>query len=78
MSPRDLFGVAVRVGALILWFYAVTDVIHLLMKVSGNDPGSRFTMNQDVYAAIFYSVFGAVVLLGANLIVRAAYGAVRK
>ena len=73
MSPRELFGLVVRTGGLVLCFLGVFDLVHIVLKLFGEDAGASATLSQSAAAAAIYFLLGAGVLLAADRIARALY-----
>jgi len=74
MTARDLFGLAVRLVGLSSIIAGLLDGFHVVAVQFGLPVPSHYPVGADEVAAVFYLASGAVVLFGANLIVRVVYG----
>jgi hypothetical protein len=74
MTARDLYGVAVRLFGLILLFIGVGGVFGVAARMLGLSWTTGHPLMTDALASIIYLIFGAVMIFGANLIVRISYG----
>jgi hypothetical protein len=74
MSPRDWFGLVVRLAAMIFAVYAGFDLVHLIGKVIGIDTESRVSLGMTVLATVCFAGFAAIGLLRAEWFVDLTYG----
>ena len=74
MQPRQLFGVIVRVGGLVLLIFAMADMVHAVAHLAHLSIRSKYSAAGDLTAACFYFVVGILLIRGAEWIVRFAYG----
>jgi hypothetical protein len=74
MQPRELFGVVVRTGGLVLLGFSIIDSFHAVAHLTGLPISSRFSLRQDLIAMSFYFAMGIALTRGADWIVRFAYG----
>lgn len=73
MPPRDLLGVFVRFGGLLLLMFGIFDLCYVVIKLLRLPTSSVRPIPQDVLAAIFFFVLGFGILFCAKWIVRLAY-----
>ncbi len=75
MSARELFGVIVRTGGLVSIMFGIFGMWDLLKRSIGlpsNNPD--ITLARLLLSIGFYTIFGLILIIGANLIVRLIYG----
>lgn len=73
MRPRDLLGVAIRAFGLWNIYQALYDGFYLALMRRGSNVA--FEADQQAALAIFHFVLGVFLLVMADLLVRAIYGA---
>ena len=72
MRPRQLLGVIVRAGGLVLLFISANDLFHMVARPFGYP--SKFPFAVELVAAFYYFGTGYVLTRYAESIVRFAYG----
>ena len=74
MQGRDLFGVLVRAGGLVLILRGLTDATQLIGKLIDLDMGgSRYSASAYVLGMAVFFISGLILLLCADRIVAVAY-----
>jgi len=73
MQGRDLFGVLVRAGGVILIGLGFFDLVHLLGKLLDIDLGSRYSAPAVAVGMASYLIPGLLLLFCADRIVACAY-----
>jgi hypothetical protein len=73
MRPRDWFGVAVRIAALMFLVFALFDGIYVVAKVAGLETQSKLPLSADIAGTIFFAIFAGLGLLGAVKLVALSY-----
>jgi hypothetical protein len=73
VKPDELFGVGIRLGGVALLMAGLMDILGVLLRVLGLYSNQGHTTNQVAMGALFYSLFGGILLLGADLLVRLIY-----
>jgi hypothetical protein len=73
MPPKDLLGVFVRFGGLLLVLFGIFDLYFVFLKLFGLPTTSVRPVEQDAQAAIFYFILGFGIIFCAKWIVRLAY-----
>jgi hypothetical protein len=64
MQPRELFGVIVRTGGLVLLALSMVGLVHVVAHLTG------LTRIQDLIVTCFYFALGIALTRGADWIVR--------
>ena len=74
MTPRDLFGVAVRVGALVCWLFGLFAVVHVITQLLDIPLPSTYGKMTDVVVGAIWFLIGLLILRSADWLTRVAYG----
>ena len=72
MQPRNLLGVIVRTGGLVLLFFSASDLFHFVARPFGFP--SHYSVGADLAAMCFYFGTGVLLTRRAEWIVQFAYG----
>jgi hypothetical protein len=73
MSPRDVYGLAARIGGLVFWIFAAFDLVHALASYLHVPLPGKYSVVTDVLGAIAWIVIGIALTLGADGLTRLAY-----
>lgn len=73
MSPRDLYGLAARLGGLVFWVFAAFDLVHALASYFHVPIPEKYSVSTDVLVAASWIVLGIVLTLGADALTGLAY-----
>jgi hypothetical protein len=73
MTVKDLFGLAVRIAGVVFVVFGLFDLVDVFVKLMGLPMPSRYPAATDAVAAIIFFIFGAIFILGADLITRLIY-----
>jgi hypothetical protein len=73
MQARDWFGVAVRIAALVFLALALFEAFYVVAKLVGLTTRSTLPLSTDLVAAVFYAIFAALGLFGADWLVNISY-----
>lgn len=73
MQGRELFGVLVRAGGVVLLLFAAFDLVHLIAKLLDIDLHSQYSAGAYVMGMVGYLIPGLLLLLRAEWIVALAY-----
>lgn len=74
VTVKDIFGLTIRIGGLVLIVLSLMDVIGVVWHLIGISPHQDITTWQVAAAAISYFVPGALLIFFADPIARLAYG----
>ena len=74
MTPRDLYGLAVRLGGVVFWIFGAFDVVHGLVQQLGVPLPTKYTFAQDCMIGASWFVLGLLMTYGADFLTRVAYG----
>ena len=78
MQPRELLGVLVRAGGLVLVLFSAFDFLHVGEKLVGIPWASSYPpFSRVILAGVVYIAFGLAIIWFAEAIVRFAYGRVQ-
>jgi hypothetical protein len=78
MQPRDWFGVAVRVAALVFLVFALFDLYYVFGRLLNLETTSKLPLSSVFAAVAFYAIVAAAGMLGADQLVNLSYGAMRR
>jgi len=73
MTHRQLLGVLVRFGGLVMISFAFDDLYYIVLKTLHLPSQSTLPLSYDIRGIFVWGVFGCAVTLGAKWIVRFAY-----
>lgn len=73
MQGRELFGVLVRAGGVVLVLFAVFDLVHVIAKLLDIDLHSQYSTGAYVMGVVAYLIPGLMLLLRADWVVAIAY-----
>ncbi len=77
MQARDVFGLAVRIGALVFLGFSLYDAFWVLAKGLGLEMQSTRPLSTIFAATIFFAAIAVAGLLGADRLVNFSYGKAR-
>jgi hypothetical protein len=73
MSPRDVYGLAARIGGLVFWIFAAFDLVHALASYLDMPLPAKYSVSTDVLGAVAWIVLGVALTLGADGLTRLVY-----
>lgn len=73
MSPRDIYGLAARLGGLVFWVFAAFDLVHALASYFHVPIPAKYSVSTDVLVAATWVAFGIALTLGADTLTSLAY-----
>lgn len=73
MSPRDVYGLAARVGGLVFWVFAAFALVHALTSFLHVPIPAKYSVSTDLFIAAVWFVLGVALTLGADALSRLAY-----
>jgi len=74
MKARDIFGVGVRLGGLVLIVFGLIDLVDVLIRLAGLPLESPRPTSTVALAAFIYAFVGLLVFASAGVITSIAYG----
>jgi hypothetical protein len=77
MDPKEGFGVFVREFGLVLFFYGLYAVIHMLLEYAGVKVRLQEPFSAGVVLSIWWTAAGAILIFAADQIAAIAYRARR-
>ena len=73
MQARDVFGLVIRIGALVFLGFSLYDAFWVLAKLVGLEMPSTRSLSTIVAATIFFAVLAVAGLLGADRLADFSY-----
>jgi hypothetical protein len=74
MTVKDIFGLIVRIAGMTFIVFGLFDLVRVVATLVGLPMQSRYSVQVDATAAVFYFIFGVAFLVSAKLITRLVYG----
>lgn len=73
VTMRDIYGLAVRLGGLVCWVFALFALIHVLALAIGVPLPSKYPLKVDVLIGLGWLITGLVLTFAADPITALAY-----
>lgn len=73
MSPRDIYGLAARLGGLVFWVFAAFAFVHALASYFHVPIPAKYSVSIDLLVAATWVVLGIALTLGADALTSVAY-----
>ena len=74
MSPRLLFGLAIRIAGLVFLSYSLIDLFYVVEVLAGFPTSSTHPLASIALAAGFFFAISLAALFGSELLVNLSYG----
>lgn len=73
MTTRDIYGLAVRLGGLVCWVFALFALIHVLALATGVPLLSKYPLKADVLIGLGWLITGSILTFAAEPITALVY-----
>lgn len=73
MTTQDIYGLAVRLGGLVCWVFALFAFIHVLALVIGVPLPSKYPLKVDVLIGLVWLITGLILTFAADPITAFVY-----